>query len=163
MNNKIIIIHEISKANNNLKINVYKLEVYLFSVWWGRVCVLVTWPACGAWAWGVHCAKVWGQLSCRRRTCTGDTLGRSRCHAGVQCRCTVPMYSLSALYTVHWGPHVFLYSAQVGGEQQATINCISLQASCCCSRPSENDKKVFFAVFYNFLNLAKLLWEETKN
>ena len=79
--------------------------------------------------------------------------------ARVQCRCTVPMYSLSALYTVHWGPHVFpecseLYSAQVGGEQQATINCISLQASCCCSRPFENDKKVFF---YNFWNLAKLL------
>ena len=126
------------------------------------MCVLVTWPASGAW--GVHSAKVWGQLSCRRRTCTGDTLGRSRCHAGarVQCRCTVPMYSLSALYTVHWGPHVFpecseLYSAQVGGEQQATINCISLQASC-HSRPFENDKKVFllyFTTFWTLLNFCE--------
>ena len=75
------------------------------------------------------------------------------CNAAVQCPCIPSVHC--TLYTVHWGPHVFpecseLYSAQVGGEQQATINCISLQASCCCSRPFENDKKVFCCILQLF-------------
>ena len=79
------------------------------------------------------------------------------CNAAVQCPC-IPWVHC----TVHWGPHVFpvcseLYSAQVGGEQQATINCISLQATF-CSRQFENNKKVFllyFTTFWTLLNFSE--------